>query len=59
MKREPVLDPRQLGFEFDAAPRTGEELLRRLRDVGLVSIDRCRLTRNRAVMVSFRHRELR
>ena len=59
MRREPVSDPRQLGLEFDVAPRTGEELLRRLKDLGLTTIDRCRLTRNRAVMVSFRQRELR
>jgi len=40
-------------------PRTAEALLERLRALGLVGIERCRLTRNRAVMVSFRGRELR
>ena len=53
------LDPRQLTFEFEGSPRTADELLRRLRDLGLTVIDTCRLTRNRAVMVSFHSRELR
>lgn len=59
MKSLGALDPRQLAFEFDAAPRTADELLGRLRELGLTVIDSCRLTRNRAVMVSFRPRELR
>jgi len=39
--------------------RTAVELLARLKGLGLTDIDRCRLTRNRAVMVSYRGRELR
>jgi hypothetical protein len=39
--------------EADSAPRTAEELLERLRLLGLTGIMRCRLTQNRAVMVSF------
>ena len=49
----------QLDLGFDATPRNATELLARLRALGLVGIDRCRLTRNRAVMVSYRGRELR
>jgi hypothetical protein len=49
----------QLDLGFDASPRNATELLTRLRALGLVGIDRCRLTRNRAVMVSYRGRELR
>ena len=49
----------QLDLGFDATPRNATELLSRLRALGLVGIDRCRLTRNRAVMVSYRGRELR
>ncbi len=49
----------QLVLPLDAAPRTAEELLGRLRALGLRRIDRCRLTRNRTVMVSFRGTELR
>jgi hypothetical protein len=53
----------QLFLELDAPtpprPRTANELLARLRLLGLSGIDRCRLTRNRTVMVSFRGRELR
>ena len=40
-------------------PRDAEELLARLRALGLTGIDRCRLTRNRTVMVSFKGGELR
>ena len=42
-----------------AAPRDADELLARLRALGLSRIERCRLTRNRNVMVSFRGTELR
>jgi hypothetical protein len=50
----------QLDFGLDAPPpRNATELLARLRALGLVGIDRCRLTHNRAVMVSYRGRELR
>ena len=48
----------ELGF-VARAPRDAAELLDRLRGLGLDGIDRCRLTRNRAVMVSYRGRELR
>jgi hypothetical protein len=49
----------QLDFGLDTAPRNATELLARLRALGLTGIDRCRLTHNRAVMVSYRGRELR
>jgi len=42
-----------------APPRTAGELLAALRALGLTGIDRCRLTRNRTVMVSYRGGELR
>ena len=50
----------QLELPFDQPPATAEELLARLRVLGMgVAIDRVRLTRNRMVMVSFRGTELR
>jgi hypothetical protein len=52
-------DPAQLTFGFDVVPRTSDELLERLRALGLKRIHDCRLTRNRNVMVSFRGSELR
>jgi hypothetical protein len=52
-------DERQLQLELDAAPRTAEELLMRLRALGLKGITSVRLTDNRAVMVSFAGGELR
>ncbi|MEO8563149.1 MAG: SprT-like domain-containing protein [bacterium] len=53
-------DRSQLDFGFEApAPRNAEELLARLRLLGLVRIERCRLTNNRNVMVSFGAGELR
>jgi len=52
-------DAAQLTFELDAPPRDADELLARLRALGLGRIARCRLTRNRNVMVSFRGRDLR
>jgi hypothetical protein len=56
--------PDQLSLELDVAapvapPKDADELLARLRDLGLKRIERCRLTRNRNVMVSFRGPELR
>jgi hypothetical protein len=42
-----------------AAPRDADELLARLRALGLSRIEHCRLTRNRNVMVSYRGTELR
>ena len=52
-------DRAQLAFDFAAVRMTGPELLARLRSMGLVGIDRCRLTRNRTVVASFRAGELR
>lgn len=52
-------DPFQLRLEFDGVPRNADQLLARLRALGLHGISECRLTRNRAVMVSFSGRELR
>src|SRR5262249_649455 len=54
----------QLSLDLDAlaarpSPRDADELLARLRALGLRRIERCRLTRNRNVMVSFRGPELR
>ena len=43
----------------DAAPRDADGLLARLRGLGLTGIERCRLTSNRTVMVSFKGGELR
>ena len=50
---------RQLELSFDTAPRDAEELLARLRALGLRDTDRLRLTGNRSVMVSYRDRVLR
>ncbi len=50
----------QLELAFDVAPRDGASLLRRLRALGLdPRIERCELTKNRSVMVSFRGGALR
>jgi hypothetical protein len=49
----------QLALEFTRTPRDGGELLARLRDLGLRSIERCALTNNARTMVSFRGSELR
>lgn len=57
LRRAP--DPAQLALDFTGAPRTADDLLQRLRALGLSRIERCRLTRNRNVMVSFRAGELR
>jgi hypothetical protein len=48
----------ELGF-VSAPPRDGDELLARLRQLGLSRIKRCRLTHNRNVMVSFGAGDLR
>ena len=48
----------ELGFH-GGTPHNAEELLARLRQLGLRRIMRCRLTRNRNVMVSFGAGELR
>ncbi|HEV8448006.1 MAG TPA: SprT-like domain-containing protein [Gemmatimonadaceae bacterium] len=53
-------DPAQLTLELDAGQlRTADDLLARLRSLGLKRIARCRLTRNANVMVSWRGDELR
>jgi hypothetical protein len=53
-------DPSQLELTLDVtAPRNAEDLLELLRELGLTRIQRCRLTRNRNVMVSFGGGELR
>ena len=52
-------DPSQLAFDLDAPAATGDDLLARLRALGLRRIATVRLTRNRAVMVSYRGTELR
>ena len=54
-------DDAQLSLGLDAAapPRDADELLARLRALGLQRIERCRLTSNRNVMVSFRGGDLR
>ncbi len=55
----------QLALDFEVAPspppapRDADELLERLRVLGLKRITKCRLTRNRNVMVSYRGDELR
>ncbi|MDQ6887611.1 MAG: SprT-like domain-containing protein [Gemmatimonadota bacterium] len=49
----------QLRLELDVPPRSGPELLKRLEGFGMRGITRLRLTRNRAVMVSFSGPELR
>jgi hypothetical protein len=53
----------QLALDLDSAappaPTDADELLARLRGLGLRRIERCRLTRNRNVMVSYRGPELR
>ena len=53
-------DPSQLDLGLGVtAPRDAGELLALLRELGLARISRCRLTRNRNVMVSFGAGELR
>lgn len=51
--------PAQLTLVLIATPRDGDDLLGRLRELGLRRISECRLTRNRNVMVSFGASELR
>ena len=58
LKRRLLGAPEQLTLEL-ARPRSGEELLGRLRALGMKRITSCRLTRNRNVMVSFCGPELR
>jgi hypothetical protein len=49
----------QLPLELDRPPASADALLARLRTLGLRGIDRCLLTRNRSVMISFRGGVLR
>ena len=49
----------QLPLGLGRPPASADELLARLRTLGLRGIDRCVLTRNRAVMISFRRGVLR
>jgi len=60
-KRGPRRDSGQLSLELELlpCPRNADELLARLQSLGLTRIARCRLTKNRNVMVSFRGAELR
>ncbi|MDB4884164.1 MAG: protein of unknown function SprT [Gemmatimonadetes bacterium] len=58
LRRRRDLSQLELGFGT-AAPRDADELLARLRLLGLTRIKRCRLTRNRNVMVSFGAGDLR
>lgn len=61
-KRGSFTEQPQLAFEFDApvaAPKNADDLLDRLRSLGLKKIEVLRLTRNRNVMVSYRGAELR
>jgi hypothetical protein len=52
-------DPSQLSFDLAVPALTADDLLSRLRSCGLKRITTLTLTRNRAVMVSFRGSELR
>lgn len=56
---KPVTPAEQLPLLFQARPRNANDLLATLRALGLRRITRCRLTRNRNVMVSFGDGELR
>jgi hypothetical protein len=61
-RRSHAPDPAQLGLDLVAPappPRTADELLVRLRSLGLRGFRSCRLTRNRSVVVSFSGGELR
>ena len=49
----------QLTLELERSPASADELLARLRGLGLSGIDRCLLTNNRSVMISFRGGVLR
>lgn len=52
-------DPYQLQLQLEGPLKTADQLLGRLRQLGLRGISRCRLTRNRAVMVSYSGKQLR
>jgi SprT-like family protein len=55
----PRRDVSQLELGFGSTPHNADEMLTRLRELGLRRIACCRLTRNRNVMVSFGGGELR
>ncbi len=59
MRRMLSLVTEQLPLELDRPPASADELLVRLRRLGLNGIDRCMLTHNRSVMISFRGGVLR
>jgi hypothetical protein len=52
-------DPYQLQLQLEGPLKTPDQLLDRLRELGLRGITSCRLTRNRAVMVSYSGKQLR
>ncbi len=52
-------DPYQLQLQLEGPVRSSDQLLERLRELGLRGITSCRLTRNRAVMVSYSGKQLR
>ena len=54
-----TLVPDQLQLDLERPPASAEELLARLRGLGLNGIDRCVITRNRSIMISFRAGVLR
>lgn len=58
-RRQRSPDMAQLDLALVPVPRNADELLARLRALGLTGIDSCRLTRNRTVLVSFRGTALR
>jgi len=58
-RRKPDANQLALALDAQAPARDGDELLDRLRALGLNGMDRCRTTRNRSVMVSYRGGELR
>jgi len=58
-QQRPAESPAQLTLVLTTTLRTADDLLRRLSILGLRRIARCRLTRNRNVMVSFTAEELR
>ena len=49
----------QLQLELESAPVSADDLLAKLRTLGLMGIERCVLTQNRSVMISFRRGVLR
>ena len=49
----------QLQLELESVPTSAEELLAKLRTLGLTGIGQCMLTQNRSVMISFRGGVLR